>query len=735
MGLTATAPLDLNIGVSQGRLETVVDGLGLTQVADLVPTPSTPIPKGRARDLGIITLPGPNRGLSAKLATYAQVSKQVAARTPTTTVGLIPQDFRQLQGQFQLQARLTGTTARPRVRFDLAGQDWRWQQYQLETLQARGNYRDGSLTLEESQAQYQERTGRLTGTLALNGAQDAQLEVQNLPLELINPLLPKTTRLTGDLSSQAQIRGTLRQPVVTAPVQVAALQVNGRDLDPVTTRVNLQAGRLALSQTQVGINRRGAVVVGSLPIPILNPSDPRLDLRVILPGADLPLLNLLSDQLVWQPAAGEASLTVGGTFADPQVDGVVSLQQAAVRVTRLGSDLVINNLNANLDRRVVRVADFNGSLGGAALTGQGEIPIRRPNLTVDNPLAVNVDGNIDLPRLYRGGIAGRLLFGGALTEPVLGGGLILNPGNLLLGLRDFQALAQGPTTTVRAINETTVASLPLSFRQFNIQLGPQFGVAVASLNARLDGSLALNGPLDKLQPTGQVTLPQGLLEIGSARFRIDPSRTNTLTFVGNTDPQLDIQAEASVSDFVGTGSFGGLQRTGLTNIPVQLPLGRYEKIQIQARVTGTASRPDIELRSSPPRDQVEILALIGGDLFNPAAQSSSLLTGLVPALSGQLLSPIERDLAALLGLDELNIGLASLVAPSGPTTFGLGVGVEAVKDLSPVLSLSASRNLTENALPALFGLRYRLSDKIVLRLNTTEQFDEQVLYFQYDTRF
>jgi len=186
---------------------------------------------------------------------------------------------------------------------------------------------------------------------------------------------------------------------------------------------------------------------------------------------------------------------------------------------------------------------------------------------------------------------------------------------------------------------------------------------------------------------------------------------------------------------LGTGSFGGLQRTGLTNIPVQLPLGRYEKIQIQARVTGTASRPDIELRSSPPRDQVEILALIGGDLFNPAAQSSSLLTGLVPALSGQLLSPIERDLAALLGLDELNIGLASLVAPSGPTTFGLGVGVEAVKDLSPVLSLSASRNLTENALPALFGLRYRLSDKIVLRLNTTEQFDEQVLYFQYDTRF
>ncbi|WP_218082031.1 translocation/assembly module TamB domain-containing protein [Anthocerotibacter panamensis] len=742
VGWQQTAPLDLMVEVQSGRLEEVVDLLGLGSVRTLLPNRvAATQPRGRARDLGVQRIEAGMAPLPEQLVAYDRATQSIASRK-TERKPALPDDLRQLQGQFSLSARVTGTRQSPRLQFDLKGADWRWQQFQIEALQARGNYQDGQLALEESEARYGARRGQLTGMLARAGQSQARLVVTDFPVQLVSPLLPVgARRLQGDFSTTVDLAGNLSAPQANAEVHLTALEFDGKRIDPVKARLVLEAGRVTLLEARIGSNERAVGVVGSLPVPLLNPDNPRLDLQVNLAGQDLPLLNLVTDQLVWQPATGKATLTVQGTFDEPLLFGLVELGNTSVRLTQSDIDLQLDQLVTRFDQRQLQVERFEGRLAGASLTAQGELPLQRPDLLTTQPLAVRIKGPITLPSLYQGTVDGQLNVRGALLQPVLGGQLTLNPGRLLLGLSDFQALSS-PRTATKLIDDTPVLSV--SFDDLRLGLGPEFDVGVGTLNTRVAGILALTGPLSQLRAKGTLSLPEGSLQIGSTRFRLDTSHANHLVFTGKLDPQLDLAAEARISDFTFTNTFASAPSAGrlralsgaVTTVVDQVPLGRYDRLLVQAAITGTAADPTIALTSAPPRTQEEILGLITGGVLNfEATQASGLLTGLVAAGGNALFAPFQRNLAAQIGLDELNIGLSSQVAAASPQNFSLGIGAEAIKDLTANFSLGVARNLTEGAAPTLFSVRFRVTEPLVLRLSTTEDLNDLSFTFSYVTQF
>lgn len=729
VGLGLDDPLDLSVRAVDGRLEQGVRLLGLYSLSSLISPPRGAL--GRAQDLGINNVGGAALPLQQLLDVYQQASDVVLARLDAMSRSVIPDDLRQLQGRFDLTASLKGTRRSPVAAFVFAGSDWQWQQWRLDSIAARGGYQNGNLTLAAAQASYAERTGELTGTLSLAGTQDARLAVRNFPVELVEPLLPSGVQVSGDLNTTAVLSGTLRSPVVSAQVGITALAVNGREVDPVRTELTVRNGRAALNATAIGIDNRGVELTGSVPVPFLNPDDPGLAVDVKLAGENLPLLNLVTDQLVWRPATGQAAISVRGTYADPLIEGTVDFRDTSIQIPRLKTTLVLDQFLASFDRRRLLLDRLAGSLGGAAISGDGALALGRAS---DSTLSLRIGGNILLPDLYRGGVEGELIVAGAVIAPRVGGNLSVNPGDLLLTLQDFQALAAAPNVRAVGTSEAGLPTgLPIVFDNLEVRVGPQFRVEVSALSARLDGELAINGPLDELRIDGAINVPQGTVTIGAALFRLDTSRLNGLFFDGDLDPRLDLRVEARVSEFRSTG-VARLDSFGLRNSSVNLDqgnLGRIEKIEVRADVTGTARKPIIDLRSSPPRDKTEILALIGG----LGGGAGSLLTGLIPAVGSGLLRPVEQGLASVLGLDELRIDFASQVASATPQNFGVGLGVEAIKDLSPAVSVSIFRNISDNIQPTLFGLRYRINEQFVTRLSTSERSDSLGISVQFETRF
>ncbi|MBW4697259.1 MAG: translocation/assembly module TamB domain-containing protein [Aphanocapsa lilacina HA4352-LM1] len=725
-GLGADDPIAFELRVERGRLEQAVQLLGLYSLTTLFSDQSDPV--CCAVDLGPLALGGTALPLQQLLAVYQRASEVTLARIDTTARAFIPDDLRRLRGRYDLSARLGGSRNAPVVGFVLAGRNWQWDQYRLDTVEAAGDYRDGNLELTQAQARYAERSGSLSGRLSLAGEQNARLVIDRLPLELVEPLLPTGTQIEGDINTEAVLTGTLASPAFQANVAAAALEFNGRQVDPVRTELTLRSGRLSLANTAIGVGRRGVQLVGSLPIPFLNPDNDQIDIRAQLTGENLPLLNILSDQLVWQSAEGEATLAVQGTYGAPLIDGNVELRNTQVQIPRLQTTLAIDQFAARFNRRRLLVDRLAANLGGAPVTGEGKLALL-PNNGAGGDLALFIDGNINLPGLYRGGIDGQLSVGGALLGPRIGGNLTVSPGDLLLSLQDIQNLSGAG---LRTANSNGAPALPVEFDELRIRVGPQFRVNITALSARLDGLLALSGPLGKLAVEGYINVPQGSVTIGVARFRLDSSRRNALYFGGSLDPALDLVAEARVSESF-TSGVARLDSGGLINPSLpsdQANLGRASKIDVEATVTGTASKPDVELTSSPYRDETEIIALIGG-----GGNAGSLLTGLIPAVGTTLIRPVEQELASLLGLDELRVEFASRVANASPENIAIGIGVEAIKDLTPAVSVSLFKNITDNIQPVIFGLRYRINDNIVTRVSGNETLDDVSLSVQFESRF
>lgn len=114
-----------------------------------------------------------------------------------------------------------------------------------------------------------------------------------------------------------------------------------------------------------------------------------------------------------------------------------------------------------------------------------------------------------------------------------------------------------------------------------------------------------------------IQLDRGQVNLFAAQLRLAGNR-NTATFTPNfgLDPELDITLETSLlensrSFLATTDPLSAEIRDNSVFGPSQI--GTVETIRIQANVRGRASNLDenIELTSSPPRSETELISLLG----------------------------------------------------------------------------------------------------------------------------
>ncbi|HHP7246215.1 MAG TPA: translocation/assembly module TamB domain-containing protein, partial [Elainellaceae cyanobacterium] len=396
----------------------------------------------------------------------------------------------------------------------------------------------------------------------------------------------------------------------------------------------------------------------------------------------------------------------------------------------------------NRDR--ILVETLQGQFSDGQVMARGVIPIFLP-LNVDDaeppqPLTVTLaDIELNLKGLYNGGVNGAIALNGTALAPQLTGEVILSDGRISL---PDQAVASAVTQASLADFGGFVS--PPQFNDLEITLGDRILLTRAPiLNFVASGNLFINGTFDDIRPAGTIRLRSGQVNVFTSQFNLDRTHTNIAEFIPNRglDPILDIQLVTSVleetrSPVVSTSPFTTSEIADIS----AFDFGEVQTVRVEASVMGPASElfSNIELRSSPPRSENEILALLGGGFVDTLGRGDSALA--IANLAGSaLLTGLQTLLSNALGISDFRLFPTTVIdddrerGSTDQATASLALAAELGFDITSDLSFSILQLLTVEE-PTQFNIRYRLNDQFLLR-GTTNFSDDTRAVLEYEIRF
>ena len=219
----------------------------------------------------------------------------------------------------------------------------------------------------------------------------------------------------------------------------------------------------------------------------------------------------------------------------------------------------------------------------------------------------------------------------------------------------------------------------------DVQVAADTPIGLGDINLRVGGDLYLyKDPAEPLYVTGSLDQISGTYVFQGRRFDIEEAGSS-INFVGDLNPQIWVTVTRDISG-----------------------------VQTRVTVSGSLREPELQLASTPPLEESDILSLI---VFNTtpnsltAVQQQELAVRAGTLAAGFLAKPLLQAVQNELGLETLAI------EPSGE--FGTGPKVTIAGELAPGLVARFSRQFgqepydeatIEYYLSRLFRLRATFSD-------------------------
>lgn len=487
---------------------------------------------------------------------------------------------------------------------------------------------------------------RLAGAFAL-GAQEvaANATLERLPLALLARF--DGPELRGQMAGRLSLQGGADNP--TGSVQLDATGValaspTFADVPPAGLSLSgtLEARRLRLDLRGEGVTERPIrasaelpllvdLAAGAFEVPGEGQVAGSLDAELAL--ARLADILALDDQRLEGPLL--ADLRVGGTVAEPVIDGTVRIDRALYENGTTGTVLRDLNLLVTADRRTIAIERFSATDGGRGrLAGEGKVEL---DPAADYPVDLRL--RLEQARLVaRDDIVatatGELALDGSVTAPELGGVVTVNRAEISIPER------LGPSVAVIPVEEIG-RNAPSSPSQGHGNGGPsdftlrldlrvdlpnQVFVRGRGLDSEWQGRLQIAGTATEPLVSGTLQVRRGGFELLGHRFDL---RQGTIEFDGQSPPDPELRVDA---------------------------VTRAEEITVVVRMTGAATAPEFQLDSEPSLPEDEVLARL---LFN--RETSELgpadavrLAAAVNTLRGGGLDLLGRARQTL-GLDTLGV--------------------------------------------------------------------------------
>ncbi len=547
-----------------------------------------------------------DESIAQKLNKLRQVEQKIQQIAAAREAGSIPTQL-DLEGKYTGLITFGGTLEQPEANFKIEGNNWQWQpqprfvnvvesvgvvkdeaeEITIPQVLIAGNLQGTVVDLETAKLQLENTTLSAAGKLSPK-QEDINFQVSNLTVDTISKFVRIPVDIGGKINATGTLTGTLRNPQISGEVAFADGTFNGNVLPAeLVGNFDYNGTRLQFDTTKPSSIQASATV----PYPIVpgqsdrataQPLD-RLEVDVKVDAKAFTLLGLLSQgYLNWMGGEGDGELQANARLDldretpiyDLNATGVVNLDNAQVNLETPFFDAPFEGTGKiTVNNQIVTVETLSGTFAEKYLSVNGSLPILTAVNNLENPLTVNLpEGDINIDKLYKGGVTGNVRITGAAVKPVIGGEVTLEDGKVSIpkpqqrdgdgvvqvasqGSKASQKLAGNNVTKAATSNKKTESSFVTALDDFKVNLIDFKLEQIPLYEFGLNGDLLLNGTVDQpsnIKPKGTLTLEQGRVDWLSSSFDLNRTRENTIVFTpkeGMLNPSLDIQLNTEINEF------------------------------------------------------------------------------------------------------------------------------------------------------------------------------------------
>ncbi len=547
------------------------------------------------------------------------------------------------------------------------------------------------------------------------------VEMKDVNLNVIDAFLLRPQQLSGRVNAKAVLSGSKDAPAVAADFAIRDGKFRDLPWQSFTGKVNYTPARLELDAKLQQNDMQWLTAKGEVPVSLVrgkkSPGD-RIDLHVDSSTVDLGIIQGFTTAVSGVKGTLQAKLDVTGTSEEPRAAGGITIAGGAfksedsgvayksldgkidflpdrVHITdlhvldndnqwlALTGDLGVTGLQINAVNLGVYADNFKvlgNEMGSLRVNSNLELTgtLAHPKLQGDLDIAT---GNVNLdPILARVGSSG---YATTTLDTTKTEGAENTQREGLLGNLELAIHTSIPDDLVIKGDDLKTASGPIGLGKVNITLGGDINLAAA--------------PGRPITLVGSVNTVRGFYDYQGRRFTI--LRDGMVRFEGDPvnqlDPALDVAAERMI-----------------------------QSVTARVNVKGRLRQPEIELSSTPPLEQADILALI---VFNQPlnqlgeGQQLSLAQRAGSIAAGAVTNQLTGSIASSLNLDQFEINLS----PENGSTAELTVGQQLGQNLYVKVQQGIGDNSQTN-----FVLEYEFNKWLRLQTNVLEGTGTQQQLFQ-----
>lgn len=770
---TASTPtFQANLQVPKGSLEDVRNLLQIFSLDDLF-VPFNQRKYGSAADLSTSTAKIANRPqpLYNELRRLSELRRWLNRETDLQQANSLIPDIGNLQGEFNGEISIANSLKTGlNSNFKIDGSNWQItggdssliQQeklYQVDRIQATGSWNNGKLNLAPLNLTIQNSQIDIAGDFGIN-SQNASINIQNVPTEWLTSFVELPVEIDGDINLAAQISGNLANPHASGNLSLTNGQLNSTKLQDPKGSFNYWDGRLNFTADSTFTNSPivsqsdRIKVTGSIPYQLpfsLKPPESR-DIRMdlTLENQGLQILDVFSkEQLHWIDGQGKIALNIDGKMKPTggieslSANGTATIRNGRIKSLAIAEPFTDINGEVVFDFDRIDVQKLTGKLAKGQINIAGIIPISESFLLDPiQQLLVTMNGiPVNIADKYNGDVNGKIKIIGTALNPIVTGDVQLSNGQVLLP--DTSSTSE---LGVQSASSETPNPNSLQLRDLQITLGDNLQITRAPiLNFLATGKIDVNGTLDNPRPFGQVQLQKGSVNLFTTQFRLG-SGTQTADFFPTlgTEPVLNLRLYAKTLSSTANllTQRNSIARTANKNGEIDRPadfyttsLGSVQTVQVEARIAGLASQltQRLELTSTPTLSQPEIVLLLGGAIVEQLSAGDNIGLGVASVAGSSLLNNLQDRISDLFSLSDFRLFPTIIRDSKTSSTSTLGIAAEVGTDISPKLSTSVFKILTNNESPY-YSLRYRINDQLLLR-GSTNLFGENRALVEFEQRF
>ncbi|MFH1709736.1 MAG: hypothetical protein ABH860_01530 [bacterium] len=605
---------------------------------------------------------------------------------------------RQVEGKFLGFLEVKGNIDNLSGALDFVVSGGTWESYAFDEAGIRASLENG--TFEVSSAYIKKGSGTLSAYGFFNPLTSASLEIaaENMPIDFLSLFMGRGKSFDGKFNMSARIYGPVSTLSGSASIEALKISIGGVDFDRMTSVIDYSSDTLYFKKAELAGNDRKATISGKLPL-----NKDGIFLNITMEGESLGLLTLASPDISWISGAGKGVVKITGNLDHPQFNGNLLVNNAAVNLRSIGSNLESINTNITIKnntmsteslsakwtgkwtQNVINKIKLYGSVGWDELFSEGG------SLDLDIKLK-DGDFTVDLPNLYKGdleiknfSLAGPFhVSKGKEKSPKLSG--IFNLSNGVLTLPDMTKKTDLPPLNLDMVLNIQKNSYVAAGDTRNLI---STDLSNLILNLELEGqNIAVSGSLESPKILGKTTFKRGTVNILSREFSLmtedrqkeiftsdlDLVKENSAVFKGGDLPSLMLSAEIKVKSMEKTSASA-----------TKTPEYAQTNMLVVSRITGTPFSKEKEeglnlafyaykedSSKQPPElvpsgyDEQEIKVLLLPDFIKGPLGISErgvadvdanevLADYLNSRLNAYLLRSVERDLAKNLDLESMTL--------------------------------------------------------------------------------